>query len=460
MIALDKSYKEELKEIIQQVQTSDHLKQYLDEEAEEFYNALKDEFEPALEALHLKVAESDPLQLIALEQAMLDTSLEGLFLPRLLGYSVLRGAVNDQYKYLRPQEHFKDVLMAICNSFNFEILSQRIGQTVEVGFALSSDIWITNLLSELSNKQVIAFLESQKDLKYRDVRSRHTAYVKYTNQFKTFNFLTANMPESPAEVTIESLSIINFILYRASLGSKAEKSLYAYFKSFIENKKLASSDDHLTILLLMACYFDFSEKEQKELANRLNEYADNSELKYFEVLSKIQEDKYGLKDAEYDRLNSIVDHTKLKDFKQLLSMASEINKIGYINTEAIELCKVYYYNHQGLSIQNECLRGYIFQKINLYMSHLAPTDYPDYFEINKTFTAYMNSFDNEKFNQEIKNVSLKFVRRCMREFIDKRSKDYQDIKKFVSSVFVDLKFLKDKEVKDLFKTKRKRPVVS
>ncbi|MFT4568731.1 MAG: hypothetical protein ACI9FN_003700, partial [Saprospiraceae bacterium] len=39
----------------------------------------------------------------------------------------------------------------------------------------------------------------------------------------------------------------------------------------------------------------------------------------------------------------------------------------------------------------------------------------------------------------------------------KRSKDYQDIKKFVSAVFQDLGFLNEKQVKELFKTKRKKP---
>ena len=40
----------------------------------------------------------------------------------------------------------KDVLRGICESSNFEVIKQRIGQTLQIGFALSSDIWVTNLL--------------------------------------------------------------------------------------------------------------------------------------------------------------------------------------------------------------------------------------------------------------------------------------------------------------------------
>jgi hypothetical protein len=51
---------------------------------------------------------------------------------------------------------------------------------------------------------------------------------------------------------------------------------------------------------------------------------------------------------------------------------------------------------------------------------------------------------------------MAYVRRLIKTFTDKRGKDYQDIKKFVSVTFQDLKFLKEKEVVELFKTRRKR----
>jgi hypothetical protein len=51
---------------------------------------------------------------------------------------------------------------------------------------------------------------------------------------------------------------------------------------------------------------------------------------------------------------------------------------------------------------------------------------------------------------------MEFIQKCLKKFIDKRSRDYQDIKRFVSTVFIDLNFLKDKEVVEMFKTRRKR----
>jgi hypothetical protein len=83
-------------------------------------------------------------------------------------------------------------------------------------------------------------------------------------------------------------------------------------------------------------------------------------------------------------------------------------------------------------------------------------DYPEYFELNKTFTTYMNIFINQEFNQKLKDYSLVYVRKLLKKFTDKRGKDYQDIKKFVSSTFVDLGFLTEKQVVELFKTRRKK----
>jgi hypothetical protein len=51
---------------------------------------------------------------------------------------------------------------------------------------------------------------------------------------------------------------------------------------------------------------------------------------------------------------------------------------------------------------------------------------------------------------------MAYVKKLLKKFTDKRGKDYQDVKKFVSTAFIDFKFLKPKEIVELFKTRRKR----
>jgi hypothetical protein len=55
----------------------------------------------------------------------------------------------------------------------------------------------------------------------------------------------------------------------------------------------------------------------------------------------------------------------------------------------------------------------------------------------------------------VKESSMKYVTKCFEKYTDKRSRDYQDIKKFVSSTFVELGFLTEKQVVEMFKTRRK-----
>ena len=180
----------------------------------------------------------------------------------------------------------------------------------------------------------------------------------------------------------------------------------------------------------------------------------------FETIKKMQVLNYGLKPEDYDRIKMIAITSSHSELQKFIETKSKINEIGYINPDAAELTKIYYDGNKGTSLQNSCLRNFIFSKCAAFMVQLQETDFTEYFELNKTFVVYMNIFDNEKFNQNIKGVSLSFVKKLIRKYIDKRSKDYQDIKKFVSATFIDLGFMKEKEVKELFKTKRKKKEVA
>ena len=75
------------------------------------------------------------MQLIDFEKQLLDDKLEGLFLPRILGYSVLRGDIDENVQYKFAQEHFREILLFICNSMNFELI-----------YLLNDDIFSMNKL--------------------------------------------------------------------------------------------------------------------------------------------------------------------------------------------------------------------------------------------------------------------------------------------------------------------------
>ncbi|RMD73050.1 MAG: hypothetical protein D6818_05410, partial [Bacteroidetes bacterium] len=265
MVPLDKAYEEHLEAIKEHLQQSELLAQYLETEEEEDYLALKELYEPHIAQLYEQVATENPLQLLALERKLLDPGFEGLFLQRILGFAVLRGVVDEQtMKYVFPQDHFKEVLTAICHSSNFEILKKRIGQTIQMGFALSSDIWVTNLVNSFEVRRIRNYLNAQRLERYRTPEARRVALARYRKQFENQNFYTTEFPEKLNELSVWAESIKQFLIYRIT-HELPNDSIRPYLHRFVTNEEFLGSRDHLYIAMLYAMYFDRSEEENEEL---------------------------------------------------------------------------------------------------------------------------------------------------------------------------------------------------
>ncbi len=459
MHELHKDYKEQLNTIAEEIQNSQLLEQYLDTEEEEDFKAIVSEFEPRIGEIHSTVANNHPLQLISLEKELLDPKYEGMYLPRILGYCVLRGELNDRYKYIKPQDHFKDVLMGICNSSNFEVIKHRVSQTLQIGFSLSSDIWSTNLINEIPLKSVRYFLESKKIEKYRNIDVRRISYLKFQRQYKSLNFMTAEFPSDPVEMKTLTPRLKTFILLRTN-GDFNNDNLVPHLVEFLKNEKIRSTKEYIELLMIIGMTLDLNDAQLKVVREALQDLSknyDNFENVYFEVL----DDLYDIPEihvANSDkRFSSVVDKKNKGDLSKYYEVVDEVHSKGYVHEDAIEAVRNFYYQHQGLSDINECVRKVIFSYFANFLINLDPKEYASWFEIMKTMVVYMGIFSNQKFNLGIKEYSLKYIKKLIKTFTDKRGRDYQDIKKYVKTTFVDLNFLTEKEVVELFKTRRKKP---
>lgn len=459
MIALEKQYTDILDQIKNAIQSSEILAQYLEEEDEEMYKALQDTFEPAIDSLHTSVADHHPLQLESLEKALLDSEFEGLFLPRILGYSVLRGEIDDNYKFRKPQQHFRDILATICNSTNFEQLKKRIGQTVQVGFSLSSDIWITNLYDSIENKKVKAFLTQFRNDKFRDLKARKALYENYSMQLNKSNFKSVEFPETAADLKSSFYALRTFIVHRASRALD-NSSLMNHLSKFIGNEKLYGSSEFLELLIIVGLKYNLDDATAKTFTKAINKIAhESSDFKksFFEIYDRLHTGKeLSIAPEDEHNLGKLMVEVKDKSIISFFNTTNELHSKGFVHLEAIEKVREYYETHPGMSIENEVLRSSVLIYINKFLNNITPSEYQDYFEINKVIIAYLGIFNNERFKQEVKNSSMNFITKCMNAFKDKRSKDYQDIRKYVSSTFNELGFLTDKEITELFKTRRKK----
>ena len=459
MYELEQKYIDQLELIAGDIQGSDELQQYLEEEEEELYNQLKDNFEPKLASVYQQVADKDPLQLIALELIMLDPAFEGLFLPRILGYSVLRGDVNQHFKYVRPQEHFKQILLTICESSNFELLKKRIGQSIQVGFALSSDIWITNLISGISNKKVAYYLQSQKLDRYLDEHERKTGYLRYAKQFAHENYLSAEFPTDPTSLQLHASQLKRFLTFR--IRSKADNSnLINYIDDLVANEKFYGMREHLELMCLYAFFFEHDEASEAILREVLNDVRRNHPeignwiMEFVRNLHRNPE--LDLAPANDMRFSALLDKSISDVPAEFFQLLDVVHTKGYNHIEAQDAVKRFYLQHEGLSLANECVRQSIFRYFRTFISNLDLDAYADFFEISKLFQVYMDIFSNQQFNQDLEDLSMDYVKKLLEFYTDKRGKDYQDIKRFVSSTLQDYRFITEKEVVEIFKTKRKK----
>jgi len=458
MEALAQSYIDRLEQIKKDIQDSELLSNYLEEEEEELFKEFQLKFEPIIDELHKEVAQNHPLQLHNFEEALLNDQFEGLFLPRILGYAVMRGQVNDNFKYVRPQSHFKNTLLTICNSANFESIKTRIGQTIQVGFALSSNIWITNLLAQLNNKKVVTFLESLRSNKFRDIRDRKTALTKYEKQFANYNYLSAEMPTNVSELSMFSEGLKSFFVYRSKSDAN-NSSLVPHIKEFLGNDDLKEESKLQELVLVLMMYMSEDEGMNLLLRTRFEQYraTQAGQEHIFEFINEIQTDPSMQYSADQDlSFAKVADLSKDDEISRYFNLMKEVHGKGYVHDDVIEQIKNYYDQHLGLSTQNKCVRNVIRNYFAEFIGNLEETEYSALFDLQKTMVTYISIFSNEQFNQDVKGSCMTYIKKLIKFYPDKRGRDYQDIKKFVKTAFVDLGFLSEKEVIELFKTRRKK----
>jgi hypothetical protein len=458
MEQLSKNYKTELDNLKEEIQNSESLQTYLDNEDEESYKVLIANFESAIDELHSTVAGKHPLQLISFEKELLNQDFEGLLLPRVLGYSVLRGEIDDNYKYKYPQDHFKEILLTIAESANFENIQSRIGQTIQIGFALSTDIWVSDLLNKIQNKNVRKFLQSQRNPKYHESDERQLAFLRYSRQFEKFNYKTTEFPENFADLKKYGNTLKDFLLYRAD-SDHDNSTLVPYVGRFLTQKDFLFEPEFIKISLVLGMYYHLdngNSNKLKDVFNKLRKEKNGFNSEFFTFYLQFIDDQTNFKIDSVNNLSGLIDKSIEDEISRFFNLMDVIYSKGYVAAETIDDVRKYYNEHEWLSNQNRCLRHSLNNRFSNFFVNLAERDYHEFFEMFKTFAIYMDIFSNEKFNQNIKTISMDFVNRLLRTYVDKRGKDYQDIKKFIMSSFVDLKFYKEKELVEIFKSKRKK----
>ena len=265
------------------------------------------------------------------------------------------------------------------------------------------------------------------------------------------------MPDDKDQLLIEAGSLKDFLILRG-LNNHNNDSLKPALVKFLGNSNFYDSKDFYELCIIIGAHFDLGADNMaklKETMSSIRANHDEDSNHIFEILSSHSDRVKGLSMESEKSLSSIVDRSSNDKISSYFNMLDTVNTLGYVHGDAINAVREYYYQNEGLSNENKVIRKSILSKLSLFLNNLSVEEYTEYFEINKVFTEYMEVFDNQKFNQDLKDLSLKYVKKCLKFYKDKRSKEYQDIKKFVKTTFIDHGFMTDKQVTELFKTKRK-----
>ena len=466
MYPLNEAYDQHLEAIAAAIQASPNLASYLEEEEDEFYNALKAEFEPQIEQAHQQLIDYSPLEIEAFENKLLDERFEGLFLPRVLGYAALRGEITEHFYYARQNDHFGNILKFIAGNSNFDQLRNRIGQSTQVGFALSSDIFVTSLVDSVASKRVRSFLQAQRLTDARTMEGRRRIYRRYAKQFRGKNYHYTPFPLTVGELTTHTKAMNQFLEYRVSSGLD-NAAIAPTLHQVVTNPDFAGRKEILRAAVIYGAYFAPDGDERAGLMESINrerkadpEGTAEEILAYLLELKNNRDIEFGA-DQELQLSNYI--STNLDDkLTAYFTLTDKLHNDGFTSPAVHEAVNEELAKHPGLS----SFAANIRQTVYVYFDQLAAglgtsdKDYANWFKITgEQFPVYLKVFGNEAFKQQLASLAKKYTRDLIKVHTNKRGKDYRDIKKTTVTTWKDYGFMTDKQLKDFFKTPRKKKPV-
>ena len=237
------------------------------------------------------------------------------------------------------------------------------------------------------------------------------------------------------------------------------ESLLPFIVAAVKNETLHGTTEHIQLMCLVMNFYTLSPEDTEAVTvifNKLRVEIPECSAKYLDFINDMQEARFDIDGKAEMKASTMIDREVKDDVSEYYRIADIIHSQSYINEDVMQVVKQFYDNHEGLSTVNESIRRLVYAYLHRFITKLKTYEYTQYFEISKTFSAYMSIFDNEHFNQNLRDISLVYMAKCLHVFQDKRAKEYQDVKRFVASHFENWHFMKEKEVVEMFKTRRKR----
>jgi hypothetical protein len=287
---------------------------------------------------------------------------------------------------------------------------------------------------------------------------RKAGFNSYSRQFAKFRYHTTVFPTNALENRALFYMMSTFLKSRAEVNEH-NSSFVPQFVLYLNNEDYHFTREHTLLLGLLINYFDLDKKEHDKIKAILNKLRDASNFTdvYFNFLLERFNSRLKINSECDKRVANFVDFKKADDeLTRYYTMALTLASKGFMHENSIDSVQKVYGQYEGMSIFNECVRQMVLGYFSRFISNIEVDAYNDYFEIDKYYRVYMGIFNNEQFAQNLKALSMSYLKKLQKHHEDKRSKEYQEIRKFFSHQFSEYGFMKDKDITEFFKTKRKK----
>ncbi|NJO87413.1 MAG: hypothetical protein HC821_05455 [Lewinella sp.] len=296
----------------------------------------------------------------------------------------------------------------------------------------------------------------------RTLSGRKKAYEFYVRQFRDRNYQSADFPTTVADLPTQFQALKQFLLHRVN-GDFDNSSLVEPLHQTVTNPALAGTPELQELATLYGTYFDHEAAAAKELRDVLNRERQNDALFSNRLLALLlelkQNPQHTFAAAEEQRLSQVIDPSIGDDLTAYFQLTDKIHADGFVSSSVHEAIASEVLNHPGLSDFNENLRQTIYRYFANFARNIGTDGYTEWFDlIGKQYPIYMQVFANEAFNQQLKDLAEHYTRALVKAYPDKRGKDYRDIKKTTMVTFKEWGFMTEKQLKEYFKTPRKKTV--
>ena len=218
---------------------------------------------------------------------------------------------------------------------------------------------------------------------------------------------------------------------------------------FLDNTAFHGTMEHTTILGLASAFLDLNVDEKKQLTSvysTLRNSNSNFSDMHLDFIIAMRNRDIDLDNKADNSISSMIDKSIADDISDYYKLMDIVHGKGYVHRDAVDAVRAFYNSHEGLSKINTRVRSVIYAYFKRIIVHLDEKEYVIFMELlgatpasatdkdvvdekeetsegetrNLAIPVYMEIFSNQQFNQNIKDLSLIYVRKLLRFHTDKR----------------------------------------